>query len=162
MSHLERGTVVAIQAGEWHGVLIRGPSGSGKSDLALRLLHHGGDYPAKLVSDDYAELSVAGENVLASPASGIEGLLEVRGIGVTKQHVMASVPLRMAVKLTPSEDIDRLPERQYLTLTIEGTRVKLPQFDLDPFGVSAVPKVLSALTVTLNDREKEKGATKRQ
>ena len=46
-------TCVAI---EGRGVLIVGPSGSGKSDLALRLIDRG----AALVADDYTDLNVDG------------------------------------------------------------------------------------------------------
>ena len=45
-----------------NGVLLRGPSGSGKSDLALRLIDGG----AVLVADDQVALTVEGEKILAS------------------------------------------------------------------------------------------------
>jgi serine kinase of HPr protein (carbohydrate metabolism regulator) len=55
-------------------VLVTGPSGSGKSDLALRLLDRG----FKLVSDDQTMIRLDGERLLASPPANIAGKLEVR------------------------------------------------------------------------------------
>ena len=62
------------------GVLLRGPPGSGKSDLALRLISDG----ARLVADDRAELTVDSGQITVSPPSEIAGLIEVRGLGVLR------------------------------------------------------------------------------
>ncbi len=74
---LVHATAVAI---EGEAVLLRGPSGSGKSDLALRLIDGG----AQLVADDQTLLRRAGGRVLASAPPAIAGLLEVRGVGVVR------------------------------------------------------------------------------
>ena len=58
-------------------VLIEGPSGSGKSDLALRLIDRG----ATLVSDDYTIVRRIDGNLIASAPPNIAGLCEVRGCG---------------------------------------------------------------------------------
>jgi HPr Serine kinase C-terminal domain len=69
------GTVVAIDGG---GVLLRGPSGRGKSDLALRLIDAG----ARLVADDQVLLQRSGMQVLARAPAVLAGLLEIRGVGI--------------------------------------------------------------------------------
>ncbi len=65
-------------------VLIRGPSGSGKSRLALELIEAGRAGAlrlVRLVSDDRVHLQAAGGRLLARPAETLAGLIEVRGAG---------------------------------------------------------------------------------
>ncbi|MGO4863291.1 HPr kinase/phosphorylase, partial [Campylobacter jejuni] len=71
------------------GVLIAGPSGSGKSDLALRLIDRG----AVLVSDDYTLLHVEGGELHATAPVTIAGRIEVRGIGIVDRPTLARVPV---------------------------------------------------------------------
>lgn len=96
-------TTVAING---HGVAIMGASGSGKSDLALRLIDRG----AVLVSDDYTEFSNEDGLLIASPPNSISGLIEVRGLGiVTRAHCQnVSVKLIIDLDLAP----ERFPETQ--------------------------------------------------
>jgi len=72
---LVHATVITVQG---HGVLIQGPSGSGKSDLALRLLDRG----AALVADDCALLTARRSRLFAEAPHNIFGMLEVRGVGI--------------------------------------------------------------------------------
>jgi HPr kinase/phosphorylase len=72
---LVHGTTVALDGG---AVLLRGPSGIGKSDLALRLIDRG----ARLVADDQTVLRRAGDRLVASAPATIAGLLEIRGVGI--------------------------------------------------------------------------------
>jgi hypothetical protein len=68
-------------------VLIRGPSGSGKSQLALGLIEaaRGGALAfARLVADDRVHLETANGRLLARPAAALAGLIEVRGIGLMR------------------------------------------------------------------------------
>lgn len=153
--HLQRGTAVAVNLprGGWSAILLHGPSGSGKSDLALRLLETGGNCRFDLISDDYVSLEWAGKAVLASPAPEIDGLLEVRGIGFVKRQTRGQVPLLVAFQMARREEIDRLPESKYLCLAISGEKVKIPQFDIDPFAASAVAKVLAGVDQILEQRK---------
>jgi serine kinase of HPr protein (carbohydrate metabolism regulator) len=68
-------TCVAIGG---QGVLIMGPSGIGKSDLALRLIDRG----ATLVSDDYTEIELVEGALTGRPPATIAGKIEVRGVGI--------------------------------------------------------------------------------
>lgn len=125
-----RGSCVAL--GE-AGVLLRGESGCGKSDLALRLIHDG----ARLVSDDYVAVTVAGQDVLASPPDAIRGLIELRGVGLVKVPFRESVALALVLDLLPPFRVHRLPESR--TTDILG--LPLPLFALAPFEASAAAKV---------------------
>jgi serine kinase of HPr protein (carbohydrate metabolism regulator) len=117
-------------------VLITGASGSGKSDLALRLLDRG----FTLVSDDQTIVRKDGERLLASAPPNIAGKLEIRGIGIVDMQTVSDLPVALIVELT--SDIQRLPddsrERPILGL-------KLPLITIDAMTASAPSKVALAL-----------------
>jgi serine kinase of HPr protein (carbohydrate metabolism regulator) len=117
-------------------VLITGPSGSGKSDLALRMLDRG----FTLVSDDQTNLKRDGGRLLASAPANIAGKLEIRGIGIVDLENLSDVPVALLVELT--REIQRLPdesrERRFLG-------VPLPLVSIDAMAASAPSKVALAL-----------------
>lgn len=117
-------------------VLISGPSGSGKSDLALRLIDRG----FKLVSDDQTLVRRHGERLIASAPPTIAGKIEVRGIGIVDVETAADVPVALLVELT--SDIQRLPDdaRERPILGIA-----LPLVSIDALTPSAAAKVALAL-----------------
>jgi len=96
-------TAVAIRG---RAVLLRGPSGSGKSDLALRLIDAG----ARLVADDRVELRPGPGGVLAEPPPALRGLIEVRGVGIVEAPWTAPVPVALVCDLVPADAVERLPE----------------------------------------------------
>lgn len=118
-------------------VLLRGPSGSGKSDLALRLIQAG----AVLVADDRCDLSVAGGRLFASAPPAIRGLLEVRGLGIVRMRHRAKVSVALVVDLVKPAAVKRLPPARTCRL---GT-VALPLVRLTPFEASAPAKVMLAV-----------------
>lgn len=123
-------TAVAIEGG---AILLRGASGSGKSDLALRLIDGGG----QLVADDQTLLRRAGDTVFASAPSAIAGLLEVRGVGVVKIAAAVEAPVVLVANLILSGEIERMPERRF-----EGLLgVLVPVVDLVPFEASSAAKL---------------------
>ena len=120
------------------GVLLLGPSGSGKSDLALRLIDAG----AGLVADDQVLVEKRGGRLLGRAADQLAGLVEVRGIGILRLPHRAWSALGLAVELAPGETLPRLPDpRNHALLGIE-----LPLIRLDPRAPSACAKVRLALS----------------
>ncbi len=112
------------------GVLIAGPSGSGKSDLTLRLIDSG----AMLVSDDYTIVSSRDGTLRATPPDTIAGRIEVRGIGIVARPFVRDVPVALWVAAgTP----DRLPAPA--TRSIAG--ITLPAFTLSLLEASAPARI---------------------
>jgi serine kinase of HPr protein (carbohydrate metabolism regulator) len=122
------------------GVLLRGPSGGGKSDLALRLIEAG----ARLVADDYVEADREGDDLVVRPPATIAGLLEVRGLGVLKLDYLASAPLALIIDLVAAESIERLPETPAME---DVCGVPVRRLALHPWEISAVAKVRLAVQV---------------
>ena len=125
------------------GVLIQGPSGSGKSDLALRLIDRG----AVLVSDDYTELSRLGDRLTARAPATIAGKIEVRGIGIESLPCRAWVDVALLVRAAPTPL--RMPE-DGAAATIAG--LSLPLTELALLEPSAPIKVEMALARQLEGR----------
>ena len=123
-------TAVAIDG---RAVLLRGPSGSGKSDLALRLIDAG----ARLVADDQSELRRCGEALWVRAPATIAGLLEVRGLGILRLEALAEAAVGLIADLAAADRIDRLPPRR--TETILG--IAVPLIEIAPFEVSAAAKL---------------------
>ena len=126
-------TCVATDAG---GVRLLGPSGSGKSDLALRLIDRG----AKLVSDDQVALRPEGGTLIAATPGPLFGKLEVRGVGICDVPAQRETVLTLIVRL--GQEGERLPDAP--TETLEG--IPLPLLRLDPHRASAPIKIELALS----------------
>lgn len=126
-------TTVAIGG---RAVLITGRSGSGKSDLALRLIDRG----ARLVSDDYTIVKRIGGVLSATAPSRISGKMEIRGIGIVAIEPLSQAPVALAVDL--DRGADRLPELGE-TRVIAG--IAVPVIALDAREASAPIKVELAL-----------------
>ena len=120
----------------WTGVLIQGPSGVGKSDLALRLIGQGW----RLVADDWTHVWASDGALYAAAPTAITGKIEVRGLGIVEQAHVAPVPLALAVRL--SDRYDRMPSVNQVE-TVAGH--PLPALLLSAFEASAPIKILLAL-----------------
>ncbi|MFA5950293.1 MAG: HPr kinase/phosphatase C-terminal domain-containing protein [Hyphomicrobium sp.] len=127
--------------------LIRGASGAGKSDLALRCLSAGTSalvpLEASLVADDQVCLArtPAGRITASAPAT-IEGQLEVRGLGIVAVPAAGPADLVLVVDLVSQSEVERYPITAS-TATLLG--VELPLLRLSPFEASAHAKLLLAL-----------------
>jgi serine kinase of HPr protein (carbohydrate metabolism regulator) len=117
-------------------VLITGISGSGKSDLSLRLLDRG----FVLVADDQTIVRKQGERLIATAPTTIAGKLEIRGVGIVDMETVADVPVALLVELTSS--IQRMPD-DLRSRPVLG--VSLPLISVDALTASAASKVSLAL-----------------
>lgn len=115
------------------GVLLLGESGSGKSDLALRLIDGGG----ALVADDQVQITKMENQLMASAPESLRGMIEARGIGILSVPYEDSVPLVLAVKLVERAAIERLPESAFLSCL----GVQLPLLSLSAFDASTPAKI---------------------
>jgi HPr kinase/phosphorylase len=137
---LVHGTTVAIGG---CGVLLRGPSGSGKSDLALRLIDAG----ARLVADDQSRLWRDGNAVLVRAPQPVAGLIEVRGVGIVRVESVPVARLTLIVDLVAMQHIERLPEPG--SETIFG--VAIARAAIAPFETSAPTKLRPAPTTAIGE-----------
>lgn len=115
------------------GVLLFGPPGSGKSDLALRLIDSGG----VLVADDQVFITAQTDALIASPPEQIAGLLEMRGVGIFQMGYVPHVPLVLAVQLVARTAVERMPPSEFwgcLGLTV-------PLLSLHAFDSSICAKI---------------------
>lgn len=108
------------------GVLLRGGSGSGKSDLALRLIDGG----ARLIADDRVELRMEHGRLMAAAPEALAGLLEVRGVGILAVSSAGEAEVGLAVDLVPGDRVERLPDPDTLRLLDAAVpRLALAAFD---------------------------------
>jgi serine kinase of HPr protein (carbohydrate metabolism regulator) len=126
------------------GILLRGDSGSGKSDLALRLIDAG----ARLVSDDRVDLVARAGVIVASAPATIAGKLEVRGVGIVEMPWVEEADLGLTVDLVAPRDVERLPEPAFCRYL----GVALPRLALAPFEASAVAKLKLAVRAAASGR----------
>ena len=122
-------------AKDGRGVVITGRSGSGKSDLALRLIDRG----FVLVSDDQTIIGKSGGSLIAWAPETIRGKIEVRGVGILNMAFVDSAAVSLWVELT--DEIKRLPDHEkHMILGVE-----VPALNLDALTASAPLKVELAL-----------------
>ena len=122
------------------GILILGQSGSGKSDLSLRLIQ---EYDALLVADDRVDLNVSHETIVASSPQPLVGMLEVRGIGILKPPHVDRTSLDIVVELVSDpKKVDRLPHEEYWGFG----GIKLPLIRICAFENSATHKIIASLS----------------
>ena len=115
-----------------NGVLILGDSGSGKSDLALRLIDSG----ATLISDDISICRKSSNNIYLHCPPEIKGLLEVREIGIITVPFVERIKLRLVVNLK-SNNNERFPKDSYFRIL----GIKFPLINIEGKNSSAVAKI---------------------
>lgn len=136
----------AVKVGE-RAVLIRGPSGSGKSRLAFELILAGRANqvpPAILVGDDRVRLDTSGGNLVVRPVPELAGLIEIRGLGIRRIEHVGEASVGLVVDLDAG-DAERLPAAEALTVRIEG--VELPRIPVN-LRFPPLPLIVAALTTT--------------
>jgi serine kinase of HPr protein (carbohydrate metabolism regulator) len=119
------------------GVLIRGMPGSGKSDLAARLIDDGGE----LVADDRVDLACRDGTLVASAPAAIAGLLEVRGLGILRMVHSSEAAVGLVIDLVGPDAVERVPE----SAACDYMGIALPLLRVWPFEPSAAAKVRFAV-----------------
>ena len=135
---LHAGLIARWRDGRWRGVLIEGPSGVGKSDLALRALAEGWS----LVADDRVRLFVSGGSPYGTAPAPLAGLLETRGLGVRPAPSLRFSRIDLVARCVREPGaVERLPEpREDLLLG-----QPIPLFELWPWDAAAPAKLGRAL-----------------
>jgi serine kinase of HPr protein (carbohydrate metabolism regulator) len=138
MTILHADLIARRVGGLWLGVLIEGPAGAGKSDLALRALRRG----FRLVADDRVMVFLSDGRLYGRAPETLAGLFEVRGLGVIPHDFLPFARIALKVTCAPSPaGVDRAPEAG--TARILG--VALPTLAIWPFEVSAPVKLTAML-----------------
>lgn len=133
----------AVQSGTT-GILIRGPSASGKSRLAFDLMLAGraGKIPAtSLIGDDRILLEAEAGRLIAKAPDTLGGLIEIRGLGIRRCDFIPQGTIGLVIDLA-AEDAARLPEAKSLTTEVIG--IKLPRIPVGA-GFNPLPVVIAAL-----------------
>ena len=143
-TELVHGTCVALGR---TAALLRGPSGSGKSDLALRFLFLARRGPAApeppiLAADDQVCLVRNDGRLLARPPDTIRGKIEVRGVGIVEVKSHPDAELALVVDLVSAADVPRMPESDEMAQLLG---VGVPLIRLAPWEASAPIKLAIAL-----------------
>lgn len=125
-----------------NGILITGDSGSGKSDLALRLIDSG----ATLISDDITFCEKKIDRIILSCPSQTKGLLEVREVGIITVPFVEQIKLKMIVKLM-NKELERLPRKKFSKLL----GINIPLLTINGNNTSSVIKVKVKLN-EINDK----------
>lgn len=115
------------------GILLRGPSAAGKSDLALRLIEAG----ARLVADDRVRLATDADVLRASPPGELAGLLELRGVGLVRLPNLSAVSIYLVADLVAFGEAERLPVEDWCVCS--GVRIR--RVEIAPFEQTAVAKL---------------------
>lgn len=116
-------------------ILLTGPPGSGKSDLALQLLSRG----FELVADDQVDIM----DGIASCPTELAGLLEARGVGIVRLPYRPQARLALIVELDGHGAVERLPH------PLQHPDLRLPVVRIDAKAASAPDKISLALDCAL-------------
>ena len=144
---IHAGLIAALQGSHWRGVLIEGPSGGGKSDLALRTLGYG----FRLVADDRVLIFRSGGRVFGRAPEALRGLVEVRGLGVVPAQTLRFAEVSLMISCVDSHAVERLPK--FETCVLLGAEI--PTIAVCPFEASAPAKLCRALEVLGRARQQD-------
>jgi len=137
------GLIARHVAGIWRGALIEGPSGVGKSDLALRALDQG----FVLVADDRTLVFVSGGKLYGRAPDPLAGLIEARGLGVLSQPHRRFCRIDLLVRCVDRpQAVERLPDPLFEAVEGVSTRV-LDLWPLEPAAPGKIRRVFEQLGV---------------
>lgn len=126
------------------GIMIIGESGSGKSDLALRMIMQKG---AKLVADDRSEIDIKKGKIYAQCPDNIKNMIEVRGIGIMSMKAKKRTAVNLVVELVDDiKKIERMPQKE----TFFFADATVEKIKLYPFEVSSLDKLVIKINSLLD------------
>lgn len=131
------GTLVDFQT---KGILFIGKSGTGKSDLALRMIMEKG---AKLVADDRVDLENIKGKLYGSAPKALFGKLEIRGVGIENFEALLRSEIVLCVELcSDRSEVERLPFNEY----VDFLGVSVTKMKLYPFDCSTICKIIAKIS----------------
>ena len=119
-------------------VLLTGVAGCGKSSLLAQLITF---YGGQLIADDRVEMAVDHHQLIASAPLALNGLMELRGLGITRRPAIAAQKIDLVVDLVAREQVPRVAEPAYFEL--QG--IKIPQLNLHAFDMATPIIICEAL-----------------
>ncbi len=149
LGEIVQGTAVAVAVdadGPLAGVFLRGASGTGKSDLALRLMEACPFRRTRLVADDVVIIREEDGRLIVRCPKQIRDLIEIRAVGIVAVGSDEAVRLRLICDL--DRRTSRLPGRRTEKL-IAGSGCTLPVLAFEPFEASAPHKIRHAARAVL-------------
>jgi serine kinase of HPr protein (carbohydrate metabolism regulator) len=135
---LHAGLIARFDRPWWRGVLIEGPSGSGKSDLALRAMAEGWS----LIADDRCLVWVSGGRLYGRAVDPLRGLIETRGLDISTAPARDFAPIALAVQCVEADEVERMPDAE----TVELLGQHIPRLKIVALQPSAPAKLGRALT----------------
>jgi len=132
-------------------LLIRGPPGAGKSQLALGLIQAASSGRlafVRLIADDRVHVAASHGRLIAQAPANLAGLMEIRGIGIRRVPYEPMAVVRLVIDLATATE--RMPQSAATQVEIEG--VSLPRLAVAP-GADAFSLVLAALTLEMSRLE---------
>jgi HPr kinase/phosphorylase len=127
-----------------HGLLIRGESGAGKSQLVLQFIAAAAEGRlafARLVADDRVFVTAAHGRLIARAPHELAGLIEIRGLGIRRLPCEPAAVIRLVVDLAAAAE--RMPPASATETEIAG--VRLPRLAVAP-GEDPFSLVFASLT----------------
>lgn len=120
------------------GVMLCGASGSGKSSLALKLMHM---HKATLIADDRLWIARGDAGLILTPHEELVGLIELRGLGLLRMPFETQKPLALVVDLVARRDVPRLAEADYFT----AFELRVPKLSLHAHDTTTPLAIVHAL-----------------
>ncbi len=119
-------------------VLLTGAAGSGKSSLLARLME---SHEGQLIADDRVEMTVDHHQLIAAAPRALQGLMELRGLGIMRRPAIAAQKIDLVVALVAREKVPRVAEADYF----EMKGIKIPRLHLHAFDMATPLVICEAL-----------------
>lgn len=135
MPALVHGTAIVIGT---TGLILVGPSGSGKSSMAIRLLAgaRSAGHLALLLSDDQVFVDAVNGRLVATAPETIKGRIELYGSGIGHADTIDCAVLQFALQPVATDSSNRIPEENQYWKPMDHISLPLRFIDrniVDPF-----------------------------